>query len=93
MHSLEREKRGDAFAPHRFESATGVAHTVFCITASNRVRDPAGKPFHDRVSALRAITANQIGAARNFIEQSWNIGRVILQIAVNQNQGCPARGA
>lgn len=89
MHSLEWNERGDAFGTHRFECAAGVAHTVFCITAADRVRDPAGKLFHNRVPALRAITANQIGAARNFIQQSWNVSGIILQIAVNQDEDPP----
>ena len=83
MHSLERNECPDAFAPHRFECAAGVAHAVFGVTAPNGVRNLARKPLHTRVSALRAITANQIRAARNFIKQSWNIGGIILQVAIN----------
>src|SRR5207244_3227032 len=92
MHSLERNERSDAFAPHRLECAAGVAHAVFGVTAPNRVRNPAREPFHTGVPALRAITANQIRAARNFIKQSWNIGRIILQIAIDQNQSRPVCG-
>src|SRR5262249_1843294 len=86
MHSLEGNERGDAFAPHRLKCASGVTHTVFCVTAADRVGNPARELLHTRVPAPRAITANQIGAARNFAEQSRNVGWIILQIAINQNQ-------
>ena len=63
MHSLERDQRTDAFAPHCFERATGVAHPIFRVPATNSIRNAAGEPFYTRVPALRAITANEIGAA------------------------------
>ena len=68
MHPLERNQRADALAPHCFERATGVAHAVFRVSAANDVRNPASEPFHTRVPALRAITANQISAACNFTD-------------------------
>ena len=91
MHSLEWNERAHAFAPHRLERATGVAHAVFCETAANGVGDPAGQPLHARVSALRAIAANEIGATRNFRKKSWNVGRIVLQIAVDKNRYRSAR--
>jgi hypothetical protein len=93
VHSLEWNERAQAFAPHRLERATGVAHAVFCETATNRIGDPAGQPLQARISALRAIAANKIGAARNFRKKSWNVGRIILQIAVDKNCSRSARSA
>jgi hypothetical protein len=63
MHPLERNQRADALASHCFERATGVAHAVFRVPAANGIRNPAGEPFHTRVPAQRAITANEISAA------------------------------
>ena len=63
MHALERHKRPDAFAPHRFESAARIADPVFGETAPDKVRDATGDPLQRRVLALSAITADQIGPA------------------------------
>ncbi len=91
MHSLEWNERADTFASHRFERATSVAHAVFCEAAANRVGNPTGQPLHARVSALRAIAADEIGAARNFSKKPWNVTRIILQIAVDENYSRSAR--
>src|SRR5438270_13290616 len=92
MHSLERKQRADALASHRLERATCVAHAVFRVSAANGVRNSAGEPFYTRVPALGAITANEISATRNFTDQFRNIGGIVLQITVDQNEECPARG-
>jgi len=65
MHALERHKRPDAFAPHRFESAARVAHAVFRETAADKIGNPAGEAFDERVLALRAVAADQIRATLN----------------------------
>src|SRR4030095_17143843 len=63
MHSLERKQRADALEPHCFERTTRVAHPVFRVPTTNRIRNPASEPFHTRVPALRTIAANEVGAA------------------------------
>ncbi len=65
---------------------------VFRITAPNGISDPAGQAFHESVFAPRAITADKVGAAGNFREQSRNIDRIILQIAIDQNSDRAVRG-
>src|SRR5262249_44821227 len=87
VHSLERNQCAHAFAPHRFEGATGVAHTVLGESAAHRVGDPAGQPLQERVLALCAITADEIGTARNLGEKPGDVRRVILQIAIDENRG------
>src|ERR1044071_1811133 len=91
MHSFEWNQRAHAFPPHRFKRATGVAHSVFGKTASNRVGNPAGQPLHQRVPPLRAIAAHKIGAARNLGKESWSVSWVILQIAVDEHSSRAAR--
>jgi hypothetical protein len=52
MHSLERNQRDDALAPHCFERATGVAHAIFRVPAPElQLRNAAGEPFYTRVPA------------------------------------------
>src|SRR5205814_8690437 len=92
MHSFERNQRANAFAPHRFKRTTGVAHSVFCETAANRVSNPAGQPLHKCVTPLRAIATDEIGTARNFGEWSWNVSRISLQIADDKNRSQDLRG-
>ena len=92
MHALERNERPDAFAPHRLESATGVAHAVFRETAADKIGNPAGEAFDERVLALRAIAANQIGAALDLGEKARNVGRIVLQIAIDENDHGAASG-
>ena len=43
--------------------------------------------FHERILALRAITADQIGAALDLGEQLRNVRGIVLQIAIDQNRG------
>ena len=65
VHSLKRQEGVNTLAAHRLEGAAGIAHAVVCLTAANSVSDPAGQSFDERISALGAITANEIGAARD----------------------------
>src|SRR5262245_56053243 len=92
VHSFEWNERNRAFAPHRFERAPCVAHVIFRETATNKISDPAGQPFCERVLAFRPITANQIRATRNLRQQSWNVSRIVLQVAVDHDDCLSARG-
>jgi hypothetical protein len=78
VHAFERKQRAYAFVPHCFECAPGVAHPIFRVTAADGVRNPAGRTFDECVLALDAITADKIGAMRDFSEELWNVGRVVL---------------
>ena len=69
VHSFEWNKGGDTFAAHRFQGATGIAHAVLRESAAHKIGDAAGQSLHERVLAFLAITANKIGAARNFVEK------------------------
>src|SRR6266478_722675 len=91
MHSLKWNEGADTFAPHCLECTTSVAHAVLCETAANPIRNPTRQPLHARVSTLCAISADEIGAARNFSKKLWNISRIILQIAVDKNRSCATR--
>src|SRR6266581_1013370 len=91
VHTLEWNEGADTFPPHRLECATSVAHAVLCETAANRIRNPTRQPLQTRVSTLRPIAADEIGAARNFSKKLWNISWIILQIAVDKNRSCATR--
>ncbi len=91
VHSLKWNEGADTFAPHCLECTTSVAHAVLCETAADRIRNPTRQALHARVSTLRAITADEIGASRNFSKKLWNISRIILQIAVDKNRSCTTR--
>src|ERR1051325_8536561 len=92
MHALERHERPDAFAPHRFESAARVAHAVFRETAADKIGNPAGEALDERVLALRAVAADQIGTALDLDEKARNVGRIVLQIAVDEHNDGAAGG-
>src|SRR5437667_10944264 len=87
MHSLERNERADTFATHRFKCATCVAHSVFRVPAANGVGDRNSQSLYQRVFALGAITTDKIGPARDLAEKPRDIGRIILQIAIDKNHG------
>src|SRR5438105_446772 len=83
MHALERNKRRNAIPPHRLQRATGVANAIPRKSAADKISDATSDAFQQSVLTLRAIPTYQIGAARNLREQTGNIGRIILQIAIN----------
>ena len=78
VHTLEWKQRAHAFAPHRFKRATGVAHPVFRVATAHSVCNPTRRTLDQCVPALDAIPADKISAIRDFSEQFWNVGRVIL---------------
>src|SRR5512132_2178613 len=78
VHTLEWKQRAHARAPHRFKSATGVAHPVFRVATTYSVCNPTRRTLDECVAALDAIAANKICTARKFSEQFWNVGRIIL---------------
>ena len=86
VHPFKRDQRTDAFALHRFQGAAGIAHAILRETAPNEIRDPARDPFYGGVLALGAIAANEVGAALDLGEEARNIGRIVLQIAVDKNR-------
>ena len=92
MHTFEWNHRRDALAPHRFQGTASVAHVIARETAAHEIGDAAGDSFHHRISALGAIAADQISTARDFPEQPRNVGRIILQIAVDKDDDLAARG-
>ena len=93
VHAFEWHERADAFAPHRFQRATGVAHAIPGEPAPHRICDPAGNAFHAScLCRCCAITANQIGATRDLRQQPRNVGRIVLQIAIDENDRRAARG-
>src|SRR3979411_1365212 len=91
MHSFEWNERRAALAPHRLECAPCVADAVTGVTAAHKIRDTTNDPLEQCVFAGPAVTANHVRAFCNFGEQSRNIGRIVLQIAVYHDNGCAAR--
>src|SRR6266567_3379217 len=83
VHPLEWNKRTDAIPPHRLQGAAGVADTIAREPAADKISDATGDAFQQSVLALRSIPTHQIGTARNLREQAGNIGRIILQIAID----------
>src|SRR2546423_11559430 len=69
MHAFEGDQRRDAFALHCFQRTAGIAHAVLREAASNEIRDAARDALNDRVFALGAITADQIGSGLALSEQ------------------------
>ena len=69
VHAFEGQERADAFASHRLQRAAGIPDAVFRETAPDEIRDAAGDALDDGVLALRAIAANEIGAALDLGEQ------------------------
>ena len=92
MHPLKWNQRVNTFTAHRFERAPGVAHVILRKPAPDKICDPTGQTLRHRVLAFCAISANQIGAARDFFEQPRDISRIILQIAIDHHNRLPARG-
>src|SRR6202022_4515623 len=43
VHAFKRDQRVRAFATHRLERATGVAHVIFGEPAANKIRDATGQ--------------------------------------------------
>src|SRR5580700_823108 len=91
MHAFERNEGGRTFASHRFKGATGIANVIFGKATANKIRNAAAQTFPKRVLSLRAVTANQIRATRNFLEQSWDISGIVLEIAIDHDDRSPAR--
>src|SRR5207249_11671679 len=69
MHAFERDEGADAFAPHRFQGAAGIANAVPGESAADKVRDAAGQAFHHRVFALRTVAADEVRAPLDFAQQ------------------------
>src|SRR4029077_17274193 len=73
------------------KGATGVPHPVFRVATAYGVCNPTRRTLDECVLALDAIAADKIGAMPDFSEQFWNVGRVILKIAVNDDHSPATR--
>ena len=89
VHAIEGDHMLDAASPESFGSASRVSDAIVQHGPSRGIGDGAGLAFNPAILSTDTVAAHAVMVLQQF-EHAWEVGRIVLQIAVQHEQIIPS---